>query len=270
MIKFMFITNQADMATFVCKHGVQRIFIDLETLGKQERQGHLNTVMSAHTLEDLAALRQAVPDAELLVRINPLNPGSFDEINAVIELGADLMMLPMFHRCEEVSTVTQMINGRLPLIPLVETPGAVSVLSDIVEVPGVAEIYIGLNDLSLALQFKFMFQPLVNGMLEKMAHILRAKSIPFGFGGIARLGQGKLSAELIMAEHLRLGSSCVILSRAFHGYANNLEELKHNIDFGAEIKRLREVEADLAKRKQEQIDGDFRRLVNTIDTILAT
>lgn len=270
MLKFMFITNQPNLAAFVYNHGVQRIFVDLEILGKQERQGHLNTVISCHTLEDIRAVRQAVPKAELLVRINPLNPSSAEEINSVIELGADLIMLPMFHTYEEVSLVAQMIDARVPLIPLVETPAAVSVLSEVIELPGVTEIYIGLNDLSLALQFKFMFQPLANGMLEKMADILRAKGMPFGFGGIARVGQGKLAAELIMTEHLRLGSSCVILSRAFYDYANNLKELTHNIDFGVEIKRLREIEIDLARREQEQIRGDFRRLVSTIDAILAT
>lgn len=268
MLKFMFITNQSDIAAFVHAQGVQRIFLDLEILGKKERQGHLNTVISCHTMDDVKRVRQAVPKAELLVRINPLNPSSTEEINTVIKSGADLIMLPMFHTDEEVFTVAQMIDGRVPLIPLVETPAAVLGLPEVIELPGVTEIYIGLNDLSLALQFKFMFQPLANGMLEKMARILRAKGMPFGFGGIARVGQGKLAAELIMTEHLRLGSSCVILSRAFHGNASHLEELTQNIDFGAEIKRLREIEANLAKREQPQIDGDFKHLVDTIDSIV--
>ena len=41
------------------------------------------------------------------------------------------------------------------------------------------------------------------------------KGIPYGFGGIAQLGQGTLPAENIIAEHYRLGSSMAILSRSF-------------------------------------------------------
>ena len=36
-----------------------------------------------------------------------------------------------------------------------------------------------------------------------------------GFGGIARLGFGMLPAEHVIAEHYRLGSTAVILSRSF-------------------------------------------------------
>ena len=267
MLKFMLITNQPDIAQFVYAQGVERIFVDLEILGKKERQGHLNTVISCHTLEDVRQIRQAVPKAELLVRINPINPRTAQEVNAVIAAGADLLMLPMFTSALQVLALTHIIDGRVPLVPLVETPAAVDALAEVIAIPGVTEIYIGLNDLSLALQYKFLFQPLANGMLEKMASILRAEGIPFGFGGIARVGQGKLPAEQVMTEHLRLGSSCVILSRAFHGGANNLQELNNNINFAAEIQRLRDAENNLSKRDKQKIDQDFKQLVATIDGI---
>lgn len=42
-------------------------------------------------------------------------------------------------------------------------------------------------------------------------------SIPFGFGGIARIGEGDLPSDYILGEHVRLGSTSVILSRTFKG-----------------------------------------------------
>ncbi len=35
------------------KNGVDRIWIDLETLGKEERQKGMNTVKSKHSIEDI-------------------------------------------------------------------------------------------------------------------------------------------------------------------------------------------------------------------------
>lgn len=42
-------------------------------------------------------------------------------------------------------------------------------------------------------------------------------NIPFGFGGIARIGEGMLPSDYILGEHVRLGSTSVILSRTFKG-----------------------------------------------------
>ena len=39
----------------------------------------------------------------------------------------------------------------------------------------------------------------------------------FGFGGIARIGEGDLPSDNILGEHVRLGSQSVILSRTFKG-----------------------------------------------------
>ena len=258
----MFITNEINIAKLAYAGGAECIFVDLEILGKKERQGHLNTVISCHTIEDVRHIRKAVPRAELLVRINPVNPRTAQEIDSVVKAGADVLMLPMFHTYEEVLAVTHIIDNRLPLILLVETPAAVDNLPDIIKLPGIKEIYIGLNDLSLALKFKFMFQPLADGMLEKMADVLHSENMPFGFGGIARIGQGKLPSELILSEHLRLGSSRVILSRAF--YADlGIEK----IDFAYEIERLREAEYSLAQRDKKQINQDHKKLITIINNI---
>ena len=96
MIKLMYITNAPQIAALADEAGVDRIFVDLESVGKQLRQGGMNTVQSDHTLADIRALRPAVKRAELLVRVNPIYDWSREEIDTAIDAGADTLMLPYF------------------------------------------------------------------------------------------------------------------------------------------------------------------------------
>ena len=84
MIKLMFITNDPVIALGAEAAGVDRIFVDLETVGKAERQGGLDTVQSQHTVADVAAMRKTLTKAELFVRVNQIYDGSAAEIYAVI------------------------------------------------------------------------------------------------------------------------------------------------------------------------------------------
>ncbi len=80
-----------------------------------------------------------------------------------------------------------------------------------------------------------MFELLSNGYVEQMVSKLTK---PFGIGGIARVEQGDVSGRLVMAQHVRLGSQGVILSRAFHLQATTLKELIKKIDLKHEISLL--------------------------------
>lgn len=75
MLKLMYITNRPEIARIAEEAGVDRIFVDLETIGKQKRQGGMDTVQSHHTLEDIPRIREAF-HKEVLVRSNPIHPGS--------------------------------------------------------------------------------------------------------------------------------------------------------------------------------------------------
>lgn len=74
----------------------------LETLGKQERQGHIDSVKSKHSINDIKKYRQKLTKSEMLVRVNPINPCSKEEIDKVIEAGADIIMLPMWKSLDDV------------------------------------------------------------------------------------------------------------------------------------------------------------------------
>ena len=217
----MYITRDPAVARIAEEAGVDRVWVDLEYIGKAVRQGGMDTVQSHHTIEDIRVVRGAIRRAELLVRVNPIHGATADhgdsrsEIEAVLAAGADRLMLPYFKTAAEVETFLQIINGRARNVLLLETPEAVEVLDEILRLPGIDEIHIGLNDLSLGYGLPFMFQLLADGTVERLCLKLRETGIPYGFGGIASPGKGLLPAERIIREHYRLGSTRVILSRSF-------------------------------------------------------
>jgi 2-keto-3-deoxy-L-rhamnonate aldolase RhmA len=214
-LNLMYITNDPKIAKIAESSGVDWIFIDLEINGKEERQGHLDTVISRHNIEDVKNVKHVLKTSKLLVRVNPIYEGSLFEINKVIDDGADIVMLPFFKSKEEVDTFVRYVDKRSKTMLLLETPEAVENIDGILSVDGIDYIHIGLNDLHLGYNMKFMFELLADGTVEKLCNKIKSAGIPYGFGGIAQLGKGDLPAEKIITEHYRLGSSMVILSRSF-------------------------------------------------------
>ncbi len=220
-LKLMYITNRAEIAEIALSAGVDRIFMDLEIIGKADRQGGMDTVQSKHTVEDVAAMRRAVPSAELLVRCNPIHDATEryscteQEIDNIIAAGADIIMLPFFKTVAEVERFLKAVGGRVRTMLLFETPQAACLAEEIVRLPGIDEVFIGLNDMSLGFGMKFMFQLVADGTVERLCGVFRKAGLPYGFGGIAALGKGMLPAERVITEHYRLGSTCAILSRSF-------------------------------------------------------
>ncbi len=220
-LKLMYITNRTDVAKIAESAGVDRIFVDMEYIGKADRQGGMDTVQSHHTIEDIRNIKNSLASAEVMVRVNPIHKACADycssqeEIDAAINAGADILMLPYFKTANEVREFVQMVAGRARTLPLVETREAAECIDEILEIEGIDEIYVGLNDLSLSMGKGFMFELLSDGTVEALCKKFKQKGVPFGFGGIAALGKGMLPAEYVIREHYRLGSTCVILSRSF-------------------------------------------------------
>lgn len=245
MIKLMYITNIPRIAAMAEAAGVDRIFIDLESVGKQLRQGGMNTVQSDHTLADIRTVRPAVTRAELLVRVNPIYDWSREEIETALGFGADTLMLPFFRTAAQVEQFLSCVDGRAKTILLVETPEAVENLDEILRLPGIDECHIGLNDLHLGLGRRFMFELLADGTVDRITDKFREYGVPFGVGGIARLGRGILPAEYILAEHVRLGSQAVILSRSFCNDILFSDRPDRDTVFAREVRKLRETEAQM-------------------------
>ena len=273
-LKLMYITNRPDIALIAEKNGVDRIFVDMEYIGKAERQGNLDTVKNHHTIHDIQVLRGVLTHSELLVRVNPIHEktdeydSSEEEIEASIQAGADIIMLPFFKTVEEVKRFLRIVNGRVRAMLLLETPEAVEVLDEILDIPGIDEIHIGINDLSLGYHKRFMFELLTDGTVERLCRRIAQKGIFYGFGGIASLGRGLVPAELIIKEHYWLGSRMAILSRSFCNVdqfedINAIEEI-----FFRGVREIRTLEKECASHTRYFTDNR-KELKAAVDAVVS-
>ena len=275
-MKLMYITNNPVVARIAENAGVDWIFLDMEVIGKAFRQSGLNTVQNHHTVDDIKRIRKAIKKSKLLVRVNPIHdavdnyPSSKDEIDASIEAGADILMLPYFKTVEEVKTFIHLVNGRAKTLLLLETVEAANLIDKILEVPGIDMIHLGLNDMHLELGMKFMFELLADGTVERLGDKIKAKGIPFGFGGIATLDGGALQGSMVLKEHVRLGSSMVIVSRSFCNteIVTDLNEVKRIFDTG--ISGLRALEKEASQADTAYFEENRKAVVAAVNKIAGT
>ena len=275
-MKLMYITNKPAVARIAENAGVDWIFLDMEVIGKAFRQSGLDTVQNHHTVDDIKRIRKTISQSKLLVRINPIHdalenyPSSKDEIDASIEAGADILMLPYFKKVEEVKTFIHLVNGRAKTLLLLETVEAANLIDDILEVPGIDMIHLGLNDMHLELGMNFMFELLADGTVERLGDKIKAKGIPFGFGGIATLDGGALPGSMVLKEHVRLGSSMVIVSRSFCNteIVTDLNEVKRIFDTG--ISCLRALEKEASQADTAFLEENRKAVVATVNKIAGT
>lgn len=264
-IKYMYLTADPAAAKTAEAAGVDRIFLDLEVNGKFERQGHLDTVVSKSSIEDVKRVRDAVKKAELLVRCNPVHEGLKAEIDRMIKDGADVIMLPYFKTLEEVKAFLGFVGGRVPTVLLFETAEAVEIVDEVLALEGITEAYIGLNDLHLSYKMKFMFEPLADGTVEMLCNKFKAKGIPYGFGGLAKIGEGMLLSDYIIGEHKRLGSTCAILSRNFR---RRISDSKPVENLSREISLLRKREREVSTWNKEQFEVNRQRVYAEVKKVV--
>lgn len=234
-MELMIIENDVNRCRFYDECGVERIFIDIERLGKNERQGHLSTVISDHEIDDIKNIKPNLKNSEILLRINPLNPETKQEVDSGIDAGANIIMLPMFKGPSEVREFIRLVDGRVKSSLLLETPAALFRLDDILEIDGIDEIHIGLNDMHLALGLDFMLEIYKSPILELACKKIKNKGISLGIGGIAPIELGDVKGRYVLTEALRLGCERMILSRAFpkdnqDNFKKYLEELRNFVD----------------------------------------
>ncbi len=264
----IYITNDIFRARCADEAGVDRVMVDLEINGKNERQGHLNTVISNHNLNDVARVKESLKDSQLLVRVNPLFSGSKNEITSCVERGADILMLPMFKTATEVDAFVTLVAGRTKVCLLLETPQALARAHEILKIQGIDEVHIGLNDLHLGLNLQFMFELLSGGLVDYLSNILKENGLKFGFGGVARLNTGALSANLILSEHLRLGSSQVILSRDFNSVFSLGNKADSGLLFKNEVEKIRSYITELNELDALALNNNKHELTKIVDSFV--
>lgn len=268
-LKLMYLTNNVEIAKIAEDASVDRIFLDLELRGKVERQGHLDTVISHHSIEDIKKLKAVLQKAQLLVRVNSLYDGSRAEIDKAIDYGADILMLPYFKMAQEVQEFISLVGGRVKTCLLCETPEAVQNIDEILNISGIDEIHVGLNDLHLGYKMQFMFQLVADGTVEMLCKKFRNKGISYGFGGVGRVDvDNLLSAKCIIAEHYRLGSSMVILSRAFCDNSKETDLAKISDVFNKGVIAFREYEKLAAAMTENKYLEMHELTKKSVDMIL--
>ena len=274
MLNLMYITNNPTVAGIAEESGVNWIFVDMEFIGKDIRQGGLDTVKNHHTIEDITHVKAALSKAKVLVRINPIHQGcegyfdSKDEICAAIDAGADILMLPYFRTIKEVRDFVSFVNGRAQTCLLLETPEAASIIDEILQVSGIDMIHIGLNDLHLAMGMKFMFQLLADGTVDLLANRIKSRGVQFGFGGIANLHGGALPGVYVLKEHYRIGSSMVILGRSFCNTNLITDETEIRKIFESGVSAIRELETEIQNADADYFDENHQLVVKAVEKII--
>ncbi|WP_009960086.1 aldolase/citrate lyase family protein [Verrucomicrobium spinosum] len=201
--------------------GVARIGIDIERLGKHERQRHIpDARISDHELSDLSQVVASIRHARPFIRLNPLHAETQREIDTAIALGARAIMLPQFQCAAEAHRFVDWIDGRAEALLLLETAGAFLELKAVVSIPGVSELMVGLNDLSQSMGLCHPMQMAASPVLDDISRITREAGLAFGFGGVAAPGIEGLAhlpvpADLLLARYACLGARSAWLARSF-------------------------------------------------------
>jgi len=211
------ISGDCPLARIAPRVGIDRVLVDLERLGKAERQKNRQLFLSEHDWQDIAALRPVLPRGALFVRLDPLHADSRAQIEQAIAHQPDGLMLPYFHDADAVARFTDMVRGRASVTPLVETVGAVRSLGKLLSSGLIAEFHVGLNDLALDMGLPSLQQLWGHPMLDEIAVVAAEAGIPFGLGGVTdpRVGGLPVDPRFVISEQRRLNSTRALLGRSF-------------------------------------------------------
>jgi citrate lyase beta subunit len=211
------LTADPVLAAHADRAGVQRVGIDMERLGKSERQRGHDTRISMHSWTDLAAVGGVVRHSALFARVNPVHDGIEAEVEIAVAARASVLMLPRFSDPDEVARFVGAVRGRARVVILVEQAAAVARIREILAVPGVDEVMLGLNDLRLQFGVANHFEMLTSPVVDMLADQVRDCGLPLAIGGVGRVGDQSvpIPVDLVLAQYPRLGASGAWLSRSF-------------------------------------------------------
>ena len=250
------LTDDPALARRADAAGIDRVGLDLERIGKQARQDPDSCWISDHQLDSLPLVAAALTRAAPFARTNPIHEGSPSEIEALLAAGARVLMLPMFRTPAEVERFVTLVDGRALAVPLVETADAARDLAEILQVDGIDEIHVGLNDLHLDLGLRSHFELLISPLLDRVAEAVHRAGLPLGIGAVARVGDEGLPVppRLVCAQLGRLGATRSLVARSLLGPDPDA------IDLPVEIAAVREAlarAAGAAPLAQAQARGEL-------------
>ena len=120
------------------------------------------------------------------VRINSLWKNTSAEVDAAIENGAKIIMLPMAKSVNEVKQFLSIVDGRAKTIVQIETPQLVEQLAGFNGLDWDIA-YIGLNDLMVLSGRSSIWDAFADGTAESICSSLHGRV--YGFGGVHNFGR---------------------------------------------------------------------------------
>jgi len=237
--------------------GFDALIVDLEREGKHDRQSGFDTQISAHTIDDLVAIRPTT-DARIICRIDAMSADSRRQIDAVISAGADEILVPMVRRVTEIEHALSVADGRAGVGVMIETTDSLRIVETLAELP-ISRGYLGLNDLWIERRTPNRFTALSDGTTDKVASAFG--DIPFGVAGLThpRLGS-PLPCRHLVNELSRLGCDFTFLRRAFLAAISTMPAVEVIAD-------IRSALAAANSRSPAQVDTDRRLAHAAIDSL---
>jgi len=240
----IFITDDIKESKIALNSSISMIMIDLEKAGKVERQLKRNTRISNHNIQQIPKLLSSIDSKKIIVRTDPPGDLTKTNIEKLISIGVSNLMIPMwktFNQLEEIRKNCEMITNKyykkeIKIFPLAETFAA---LESIINSTNLHFPYFhfGLNDLSLEINKKNMFEIFEEKNFILACNKLRSLGISFGIGGIGLPNKEyKVNAQEIIRKHNKLGSIGFIYTRDF----NDLIKKDYE-KFKAEVKFLKKL-----------------------------
>ena len=247
MIECLLFTAEPAYAGAAVAAGVGAVVVDWEWQGKADRQAGLGTEVNHGTVDDLVALRRVAGD-RVICRINNTPSGRERECRLAIEHGASEIWLPMVRSPRELEQCLRAIDGHARLGTMVETREAMRLGREFAQLP-LAHAYIGLNDYRIDNGHDGLFDPMVDGTIDRFREDYPGA---IGVAGITRPDRGfPIPQRLLLADMVRLECAFGVARRGFRADidVDGIAEGIAAID--AEIARLRsrstnEVAADRA------------------------
>jgi len=271
LINLFYITNNIIEAQIVDNLDIDWIFIDLEKIGKKERQIGRNTVISNHSITDIENIKSKICNTKIIVRCNPIGEWSekeFDQLNARSS-EIDMVILPYFKTKDEVKIFIDLLDTtKIDPALLIETSDAIFNLEEILKIFPFKYFHIGLNDLHIERGTISMFEPYVDGTLVKISSILKKNNHNFGIGGIGKIGANMFpSPECVLNEQIRLKSNGVILSRSFKGNFYEEEKVFFSKKLANAIEDLRSFEKKAEVLSNKELFKSYQKMKKDIEDI---
>lgn len=250
---FLFTTDLA-FAKKAAQGGVYSAIVDWESKGKENRQNGHDLEINTDTVADVRRLKLQLT-LPITVRINPLDTQTSTEVELALQAGADIIMLPMAKKANEVKAFLDIVRHRAKTLVQIETKELVADLAAFKQLDW-DYAYIGLNDLMISRQGSYIWEAVSDGTVESTCQALAGRE--YGFGGVTVVDGGQpLSFKLLLSEYLRLGCEISFMRRTFKREVQGRDVAK-------EIQAINAFIAAAAAKSTKMLNLDHQSLMQQI------